>query len=103
MPSLRDKEVTVLARGTRAVRPTCARISLAALRRNYRRLRAVVPAATRMVGVVKAEAYGHGAVEVARTLVAEGVDALAVALVEEAWVLRQAGVTVPLVLLASAS
>jgi len=100
MPSLRDNEVTALARGTRAVRPTCARISLAALRRNYRRVRAVVPAATRMVGVVKAEAYGHGGVEVARALVAEGVDALAVALVEEAWVLRQAGVTVPLLLLA---
>jgi len=100
MPSLRDNEVTALARGTGAVRPTRARISLAALRRNYRRLRAVAPAATRMVGVVKAEAYGHGAVEVARALVAAGVDALAVALVEEGWLLRQAGVTVPLLLLA---
>jgi alanine racemase len=99
MQSLHDRAVTAPARGMHAVRPTCARVSLAALRRNYRRLRAVAPAATQVIGVVKAEAYGHGGVAVARALVAEGVDALAVALVEEAWTLRQAGVTVPLLLL----
>ncbi|MGD2062918.1 MAG: alanine racemase [Nitrospirota bacterium] len=82
-----------------AVRPTFARVSLGALRRNLRRLRARLPDATQVIGVVKAEAYGHGAVPVARTLLEEGVTFLAVALVEEARVLRTAGVTAPILLL----
>ena len=52
-----------------------------------------------MIGVVKANAYGHGAVPVARTLVAAGVERLAIATVDEAIELRGAGVEVPLVLL----
>src|SRR5687768_17980719 len=50
--------------------------------------------------VVKADAYGHGAATVARTLVEKGVPRLAVAYVEEAVGLRQAGITVPIVSLA---
>ena len=53
----------------------------------------------RIIGVVKANAYGHGAVAVARTLVGAGVDHLAVATVDEATELREAGLEVPLLLL----
>ena len=52
-----------------------------------------------MIGVVKANAYGHGAVPVARTLVGAGVERLAIATVDEAIELREAGIEVPLVLL----
>lgn len=71
-----------------------ARIDLGALRSNLRVLReAVVPA--RVMGVVKAQAYGHGAVEVARALAEEGVDWLGVADLAEALELRSAGITTP--------
>jgi alanine racemase len=52
-----------------------------------------------VIGVVKANAYGHGDVAVARTLVAAGVERLAVATVDEAARLREAGISVPLLLL----
>lgn len=54
---------------------------------------------SRVIGVVKANAYGHGAAAVARTLVREGVDRVAVATVDEAAELRAAGIGVPIVLL----
>jgi alanine racemase len=52
-----------------------------------------------IIGVVKANAYGHGAVEIARTLVAEGVERLAVATLGEALELRAAGIGVPIMIL----
>lgn len=70
----------------------------AAIRANL----AVVRRAARdaqVIGVVKANAYGHGAVAVARTLVAEGVERLAVATVDEAAQLRAAGLEGPILLL----
>jgi len=54
---------------------------------------------SRVIGVVKANAYGHGAVAVARTLVAEGVERLAVATVDEGAELRAAGIDVPILVL----
>lgn len=72
-----------------------ARIDLAALRSNLHVLRAAVAPAKTM-GVVKAQAYGHGAVGVARALADEGVDWLGVADLGEALELRQAGITTPL-------
>ncbi len=79
-------------------RPTTARIDLAALAHNYGE--AVRLAAGReVVAVVKADAYGHGAVPVARRLVAAGCTRLAVATVSEAAELRAAAVRVPLLLL----
>ncbi|MED6331571.1 MAG: alanine racemase, partial [Actinomycetota bacterium] len=58
-----------------------AQVNLSAIARNYRRLTACgVP----VMGVVKADAYGHGAVEVARALRADGADWLGVALLSEA-------------------
>ena len=55
--------------------------------------------AMQVIGVVKANAYGHGAVEVARTLVRLGVERLAVATVSEAIELRDAGLSRPIVVL----
>src|SRR5947207_31799 len=82
------------------VRPTTARIDLAALQSNYRhiveflaeeRARAGLPAPG-AIAVVKANAYGHGAVQVARALEDAGADLLACADIEEGSALRQAGV-----------
>ncbi len=76
-----------------------AEVDLGAIRHNVRQL-----AARRhdeVVGVVKANAYGHGAVPVARTLVEEGVGRLAVATVPEAVTLREAGVEARILVLAA--
>jgi alanine racemase len=73
-------------------------IDHAALRHNLAVVRGMVPEAG-VIPVVKANAYGHGDVAVARTLVASGVDRLAVATISEADRLRAAGIGVPIVLL----
>ncbi len=72
-------------------RPTVAEIDLDALRANYRALHARAGGAAMMV-VVKADAYGHGAVTVARTLAAEGCALFGVATIDEARELRAAGI-----------
>lgn len=83
------------------VRPTFARIDVAALQANYRAVRAFVAsraAAARppaVIAVVKANAYGHGAVAVARALEAAGAEMLACADIEEGVQLRRAGVRIP--------
>ena len=83
-------------------RETVARIDLGALAHNARAIRAFMAgqpggrAVPGLVGVVKANAYGHGAAEAARTLVAAGASMLACADVEEACELRAAGLTVPI-------
>lgn len=69
-----------------------------AIRSNLRTIGELAVGA-QVIGVVKANAYGHGDVDVARTLVAEGVERLAVATVDEAARLRAAGIRVPIVLL----
>ena len=79
------------------IRPTVARVDLAALKSNYRaiddRLRSERPEnPPRIIAVVKANAYGHGAGEVARALEDAGADLLACADIEEGAVLRGAGV-----------
>ena len=53
---------------------TWAEISLENIRHNYRAIRAALPEGCRFLGVVKANAYGHGAPAVARTLEEEGAD-----------------------------
>src|SRR6516165_3589169 len=73
-------------------RPTVAEIDLAAIRANYRALKRFTNAA-QMMAVVKADAYGHGAVEVARTLRDEGCGHFAIATLEEAAELRGAGIS----------
>ena len=78
-------------------RPTVARVDLAAIRHNVRTLRAAAGGA-RLCAVVKADAYGHGAVPVARACLEAGADHLAVSSVEEAEQLRGAGILAPLLL-----
>jgi alanine racemase len=73
-------------------RPTIAEIDLSAIRDNLRAIRSLIGPAVEIIATVKADAYGHGAVPVARTLAAEGVKQFGVALVEEGAALREAGI-----------
>ena len=82
----------------RLLRPTWAEISLPALQRNYQRVRCLA-GHRKVMAVVKADAYGHGAVSVAKCLARCGVDWFGVATVEEAVELREAGVDQPVLLL----
>jgi alanine racemase len=86
-----------------AVRPTRAEVNLAHLRHNLRVLtRSVAPAsgpAPQVWGVLKADAYGHGAPAVARTLERAGITGLCVALLEEAIELRAAGIRTPILVM----
>ena len=66
---------------------------------NYRALRGLLPRDCRFLGVVKANAYGHGAVPVAMRLEALGAEYLAVACLEEAGELRSAGIQTPILIL----
>lgn len=68
-------------------------VDLSAIRNNYRALRNHLSAGVELFPVVKADAYGHGAVPVARLLQTEGAERLCVARVEEAVELRQSGIT----------
>jgi len=79
-------------------RPTRAEVSLDALEANLAAIRAHAGGLP-VMGVVKADAYGHGAVPVARALVAAGIDRLAVALLEEAQELRRAGIATPILVM----
>ena len=82
----------VVQQGDGFGRPTVAEIDLGALRANYRALKGFANGA-KMMAVVKADAYGHGAVEVARTLRDEGCGHFAIATLEEAVELRNAGIS----------
>lgn len=77
-------------------RPTWAEISLPALRRNFLAVKKTLSPETKIMAVVKADAYGHGSVECARELESAGADWFCVALVEEAIELRRAAVTRPI-------
>ena len=76
-----------------------AEIDLGALEHNYRELRKRLRPDCRFLGVVKSNAYGHGAVPVAQKLEALGCDYLAVAFLEEVRELRQAGICLPILIL----
>ena len=78
------------------LRRTWAEIDLDALAHNYRTLRSRMGGHARFLGVVKADAYGHGAVEVSRTLEELGAEYLAVSNLDEALELRQGGVALPI-------
>ncbi len=82
-----------------AQRPTFAEINLAALRHNLAQVQNHLVPDQEVLAVVKADAYGHGAVPVARALRDCGVGLFAVALLEEALELRQAGIDEPLLVL----
>jgi len=80
-------------------RPTYARIDLAALRHNLAAVRRRLAPGVRVLGVVKADGYGHGAVEASRTLADAGIDMLGVAIVEEGVALRVAGIRTPVLVM----
>jgi len=75
-----------------ATRPTWAEVSLTALRQNFRTVQKHVGAGVTVCAVVKADAYGHGAVECSRALEAEGAKWLGVTSLDEAIPLRDAGI-----------
>ena len=87
------------SRGPTGLRPVWAEVDLAAVAHNAGVL-ARLSAPARLCAVVKADGYGHGAVEVARAALDGGASWLAVALVEEGALLRQAGIRSPILLLA---
>ena len=78
---------------------TWAEISLPNIRHNYEAIRAALPAGCRFLGVVKADAYGHGALPVSRLLQEAGADYLAVSCLDEALELRRGGITMPVLIL----
>jgi alanine racemase len=82
-----------------SVRPTQARIDTSALQHNMERVQQHVGATCRVLAVVKADAYGHGAATAARAFVQAGAWGLAVSLVEEGIELREAGIGAPVVVL----
>lgn len=74
-------------------------VNLDAIVHNYRYFRSLLKASTKMIAMVKAEAYGLGAVEISRTLQSQGCDAVAVAVVDEGIRLRQAGISIPILVM----
>jgi len=90
-----QSEQNLLAR-----RPTWAEIDLNNLAANFNQIKQRVSPTARVMAVVKANAYGHGAVECARRLAREGADWFGVALPEEGIQLRDSGITQPILCLA---
>ncbi len=80
-------------------RPTFAEISLGAFERNVAAIASRLPAATRLIALLKADGYGHGAVALARRCSPDKVAMIGVALLEEALELRSAGIALPILVL----
>lgn len=76
-----------------AIRPVWAEINLSNLDYNIKNIKALLGSGTRIIGVVKADGYGHGSVRVAEVLRENGVDTFAVATLQEAITLRESGMT----------
>ena len=76
-----------------------AEVNLAHLSHNLKTVKAQLPLGTKIMGIVKADGYGHGAVPVARTLLGYGVDVLGVAICEEGVILREAGICCPILVM----
>ncbi len=76
-----------------------AYVDMSALESNYRTIRACVPPEVKMLCVVKADAYGHGAVQTARRLEAADADYLGVATIDEGMELRESGITTPILVM----
>ena len=80
-------------------RPAWTEIDLGKLRRNLQLIRRDLPCAVKLLAVVKDEAYGHGALDVARIAIEEGAWGFGLSTLEEAMTLRDAGLAAPLLLL----
>ncbi len=78
---------------------TWAEVDLDAIAHNMREIRKITNPSSQIMAVVKADAYGHGFLEVTRTLLENGADRLAVAVLQEGKQLRSRGVTVPILIL----
>lgn len=76
-----------------------AEIDLDALEHNYQTIRALLPKNCKLLAPVKADGYGHGAIQIARRLEKLGAEYLAVACLSEGIELRQAGITLPILIL----
>src|SRR5699024_7027177 len=99
----KSKRYKIVAKGAMKMiyRNTWAEINLAAIGHNIRQLKNVLPENHRVMSVIKADGYGHGSVEVAKVAMEEGIDYLVVALLEEAIVLREANIDVPILVIGS--
>ena len=84
---------------TSRLRPTWAEIDLAAFDHNVAAIAASLPSPVKLIAVLKANGYGHGAVDLARRCTPDRVSMIAVALLEEAVELRRAGIVLPLLVL----
>lgn len=82
-------------------KPTFAEVDLGAIRYNFNKVKRLTSPEVKTMVVVKANAYGHGIIEVSRVLSAEGVDYLGVATVDEAMALRRNGIKKPVLVLGS--
>ena len=91
-----DRIVHTLSRRSHT---TVLEVNLTAMVANLNRYRSRLPKGTRMMTMVKASGYGHGDYEIAAALQHEGVDYLAVAFADEGVLLRQKGITMPIVVL----
>jgi alanine racemase len=80
-------------------RPTVAEIDLGSLEFNYRQLQKRIPEGVKLLAVVKADAYGHGAIRISRKLEKLGVAYLGVAISDEGVELRKGGVKAPILIL----
>lgn len=80
-------------------RPAKIEIDLSAVKSNIKNLKATLAKGTEVIAVVKANGYGHGDVQVAKAALEAGATQLAVALLEEAVKLRQAGITAPILVM----
>ena len=92
--------VVEMSKGNAAGRRSWVEVSLAQIARNFQAVRGVVGAGVEVMPVVKADAYRHGAVEVSKTLAAEGARWLAVSNAQEGVALREAGVEARIVVMA---
>ena len=76
-----------------AIRPVWAEINLSNLDYNIKNIKSKLSSSTKIIGVIKADGYGHGSVKVAEVLRENGIDTFAVSTLQEAIVLREAGAT----------
>lgn len=106
----RDSQILLFGKPDEALMPysralesadhdTTLEVSLDALVHNYNHYRRLLPPGTGMVAMVKASAYGMGAEEIGKALQSQGAAYLAVAVVDEAVALRDAGITMPVMVL----
>lgn len=99
MSTISDNErgnIASLRPSGNSMRATRAEVDLSKIGHNVSEIRNLVHRDVRIMGVVKANAYGHGMVEVARYLESNSIDMLGVAFTQEAIALRNAGITTPI-------